>query len=87
MSRTTVITHPDGTQTTIRDTGGCGSGCSGCLWALLALFVVALPATWPLPWEIVGYALVGVLGVAAIVGWLQRSGQRRPPIAPPPLPS
>lgn len=41
MSRTTV-THPDGSQTVIRRSSGCG----GCPWALLGLFVLVAPAAW-----------------------------------------
>jgi hypothetical protein len=76
--RKTVITHPDGSVTTIASRSGCG--CGGMFTASLALFVVVAPAyyagrgNWPLGWAgaVVAYIVLGVLALGALVAWAQR---------------
>ena len=82
MTKTT-ITGPDGSVTVTRQSGGCGSGCAGCFWFLLAVFVVAAPAEeFPLWGAVLAYALEAVLLAAAIHQWLVRHRQAAPPVAP-----
>ena len=84
MSRT-IIQHPDGSRTTIRNT----SGCAGCFWTLLAIFLLFAPAAWAgsgsLPF-VAAVAMYVVLAIVVIAGIVQRSGRRRQvgpvPIAP-----
>jgi hypothetical protein len=59
---TTTIHHPDGTVTTIRQSGGCGSG---CLTAFLAVLVVLLPLTFPVWAMVCAY----VLEAALVAAW------------------
>jgi hypothetical protein len=78
----TVITHPDGSVTTVvtRSGCGCGSGCGGIITVFAALFVLFSPAyfagqgNWPLGWlgAVVAYIVLGVMGLGAIVAWVQR---------------
>jgi hypothetical protein len=76
MSKT-VITHPDGSVTTIRSTSGCG--CGGTFIVLVALFVVFAPAyyagqgQWPLGvvGAILAYIVLGVIALGAIVARAQ----------------
>jgi hypothetical protein len=83
MSRVTTITDPDGRVTTIRQRGGCGSGCAWVFWLILAVFVVAAPAEeFPLWGAVLAYALEAVLLAAAIHQWLVRHHQTAPPVAP-----
>jgi hypothetical protein len=74
----TVITHPDGTQTTVVNRSGCGQGCSWAFWFLVALFVVAYPAEsgWPVVAIVGAYVLVALLAVAGVRQYLSR--HRRP---------
>jgi hypothetical protein len=68
--KTTRITAPDGSVTTVKTKSGCG-----CLTAVLVLFVVAGPAyyadhgQWPLGWTgaFIAYALLGVVAVLGAV--------------------
>lgn len=61
-------------STEVRSTSGCG----GCLWIALGLFVVAAPAAWagggqiPLAVAVVMYVVEAVVAIAALVGYLQR---------------
>ena len=94
MSRT-IITHPDGSITTITRRSGCG----GCFWALLGVFVVFAPGAWaangtiPVAVAVLMYVVLAVVVIAAVA---QRSGRRQAgpvPLAPvqawppPPRPS
>jgi hypothetical protein len=77
MSRvTTIITGPDGRATTVVTRH---SGC-GCLTVLAAVVVLFGPAAWfPLPLAIVAYILLGVVALAAGVGWfMQKTGRTAP---------
>jgi hypothetical protein len=75
---TTVITHPDGSVTTIRSSSGCG--CGGVFTALVALFVVFASAyyagqgQWPLGWAgaVLAYIVLGVIALGALVAWAQK---------------
>lgn len=89
MSRT-IITHPDGTRTTVTKKSGCG----GCFWALLGVFVVFAPGAWAANGTVpvaVAVLMYAVLAVVVIAGVAQRSGRRRQavpvPVTPPPPPS
>lgn len=72
MARLVVITHPDGTQTTVRSRTGCG--CGPLLWLVLGAFVVIAPAyyavdgRWPLGWAgaLVCYIVEALIVVAAL---------------------
>lgn len=77
MSRT-VITHPDGTQTSVVTRSGCGQGCSSAFWLLLGLFVIAYPAEsgWPVVAIVGAYVLVVLVAVAGVWQYLVR--HRRP---------
>jgi hypothetical protein len=60
MSRT-VITAPDGSKTVITRTSGCG----GCFWFALAVFVVLFPAAAFPRWAaIVVYIFAGLVVLA-----------------------
>ena len=75
MSRT-VITHPDGSVTTVTK----HSGCSGCFWALLVAFLLFAPGAWVSSGSIplaVGVGMYIVLAVVLIAGAL-RSRPERP---------
>jgi hypothetical protein len=54
------------------------SGCTGCLWVLLGLFVVIGPAAWagdgqiPLAAAVVMYLVEAVVAIAALIGYAQR---------------
>jgi uncharacterized iron-regulated membrane protein len=83
----TVITHPDGTVTTIRSRSSCG--CGGFFTALAVLFVIALPLEWRLPLMILAYVfLAAVMGLAAFGLQLKNAKPmpRQPSAAPPPPP-
>jgi hypothetical protein len=73
MSRT-VITHANGTQTTVITRSGCGQGCSWAFWLMVGLFVVVYPAQsgWPVVGIVGAYALVGVVAVAGVRRYLAR---------------
>jgi hypothetical protein len=73
MSRI-VVTAPDGSKTVITRTSGCG----GCFWFALAVFVVFYPAAaFPLWGAILAYiAEATVLGV-----WLHQQWGKRHPAA------
>lgn len=88
MSKT-VIQHPDGSRTTVTKQSGCG----GCCWALLGIFVLFAPGAWAANGSIPVIAAVAMYLVVAVlvVAWIaQRSGRRRQaapvPAAPPPPP-
>jgi hypothetical protein len=86
MTRVTIITGPDGKVTRVVTRR---SGC-GCLTVLAAVVVLFGPAAWfPLPLAIVAYVALGVVVLAAVVGWAvqqTRSPQApQPPPAPPPV--
>jgi hypothetical protein len=72
----TVITHPDGTQTSVVTRSGCGQGCSWVFWLVVGLFVIAFPAEsgWPLVGIVGAYALVALVAVAGIRQYLVRHG-------------
>lgn len=56
------------------------SGCSGCLWVLLGLFIVAAPATWagngtiPVAVAVVMYVIEAVVVIVALVRYGARRG-------------
>lgn len=68
MSRT-VVQHPDGSQTVIRKTSGCG----GCGWALLVGFLLFAPAVWvssgslPVGLAVLMYAVLGAVVIGGVV--------------------
>lgn len=76
--KTTVITHPDGSVTTIRSSAGCG--CRAVFTVLLALFVLLAPGyyagqgDWPLGWlgAVIAYVVLGVIALGALAAWVQR---------------
>jgi threonine/homoserine/homoserine lactone efflux protein len=69
----TTITDPDGRVTTVVTRSGCGSGCSGCFWILLGLFVLVVPAaSFPLALAVLAYALEALLAVLAVRQWLSQ---------------
>lgn len=64
MATHTTITDPEGHVTTVVTRSGCG--CPGCLWALLALFVIAVPAAYfSLPWAVLAYVFEAAIAAAA----------------------
>jgi hypothetical protein len=77
MSKT-IITHPDGSVTTVVTRSGCG--CGGIITLIAALFVLFAPAyfagqgNWPLGWigAVVAYIVLGVFALGAVVAWVQR---------------
>ena len=72
MTRT-VITHPDGSVTTVQSRSGCAQGCGWVFWLLLAVFVVAVPAeNFPLWGAILAYIVEGVIALAGVAAWMQR---------------
>jgi hypothetical protein len=72
MSRT-IITHPDGSVTTVESRSGCGQGCAWVFWILLAVFVVAFPAeNFPVWGAILAYIVEGLIALAGIARWAQR---------------
>jgi Na+/melibiose symporter-like transporter len=72
MSRT-VITHPDGSVTTVQSRSGCAAGCAWVFWLLLVVFVVAFPAeSFPLWGAICAYIVEGVIALAGVAAWVQR---------------
>lgn len=87
----TIITHPDGTRTTVQQQ----SGCAGCFYVLLGIFVVFAPAAWvgsgqlPVAAAVVMYLIEAVL----LLAWLATRTQRPKPAvtattqAPPPAPT
>ena len=91
MSRT-IITHPDGSRTTVTKQSGCG----GCFWALLGVFVVFAPGAWaangtiPVAVAVAMYLIEAVVFGAGFVSWTKRrqvpgvvtTAQQQPP--PPP---
>jgi hypothetical protein len=78
MSRT-IITHPDGSVTTVQSQSGCGQGCAWVFWTLLAVFVVAFPAeTFPVWGAILAYIVEGVIALASIASWAQRRHAEHP---------
>jgi hypothetical protein len=74
----TVISHPDGTQTTVVTRSGCGQGCSWAFWLLIGLFVIAYPAQsgWPVVGIVGAYVLLALVAVAGVRQYLVR--HRRP---------
>lgn len=71
-SRTTTRTLPDGTTvSTTTEKGGC-CGCGWLFWALVVLFVLAVPTEFPLWGEILAYTLEGLMAVGAVATWVQR---------------
>lgn len=67
MARTTVVTHPDGSTTTIVTRSGCGVGCGWILWIVLGLSVILYPAqAFPLWGAILAYTGMVVIAVAAV---------------------
>jgi hypothetical protein len=72
MSRT-LITHPDGSVTTVESRSGCGQGCAWVFWILLVVFVVAFPAeNFPVWGAILAYIVEGLIALAGIGRWAQR---------------
>ena len=74
--RRTIITHPDGSVTTVTKHSGCG----GCFWALLAAFLLFAPAAWVSSGSIplaLGVGMYIVLAVVLIAGVIQQTGKRR----------
>ncbi len=71
MSRT-IITHPDGTETSVVTRSGCAQGCSGTFWILVGLFVIAYPAEsgWPVVGIVGAYALAALVAVAGVRQYL-----------------
>jgi hypothetical protein len=75
----TVITHPDGSVTTVvtRSGCGCGSGCGGIFTLLAAPFVLFAPGyyagqgQWPLGWlgAVIAYIALGVIALGVIAAW------------------
>jgi hypothetical protein len=55
------------------------SGCSGCLWILLGLFLVAAPAAWAGDGTIPVAAAVAMYVVEAVVAiaWVAQLGRRQ----------
>ena len=76
MSRT-VISHPDGTQTTVVTRSGCGQGCSWAFWLLIGLFVIDYPAQS-------GWPVVGIVGSTSSAIAARRPAKR--PGGPPSIP-
>lgn len=70
--RQTTVHHPDGTVTRIESRSSLG-----CVTLFLALFVVAAPATFATPWNVLAYVVVGLLAVGCPRG-LAQSAPRRP---------
>lgn len=94
MSRKIWITR-DGQGNLISSTEiRSSSGCSGCLWALLGVFVVVAPAAWasngdiPASAAVVMYVVEAVVAVAALIQNAQRrvNGRARPTGQPPAAP-
>jgi hypothetical protein len=62
MSKKTTITHPDGTKTTIAQTGGCGSSCTWVFAILLVLgSCLEAPVLW-IPTIGIGLVMLAILG-------------------------
>jgi hypothetical protein len=67
--RTTKITGPDGSVTTIKQTSGCG-----CLTLLAFLVVVFGPAAWFGAWAVPAYVALGLI----VVGIFAYAAMRSP---------
>ncbi len=67
MGKQTTITHPDGTRTVVKTTGGCGCG-NCCLWSLLILFVVGSIGTAGSGTLATGLGLIVVCAAALAIG-------------------
>jgi len=80
MTRT-VITHPDGSVTTVQSRSGCAQGCAWVFWVLLAVFVVAFPAeNFPLWGAIIAYVVEGAIALAGLAAWVQRHKVEQPKV-------
>lgn len=80
MSRQTWITRDAQGNIVSRTDVKSSSGCSGCLWVLLGIFVVVGPAAWASNGDIPIAAAVGmyivetIIAVAALIQYSQRRG-------------
>lgn len=74
MSKTT-ITDANGGVTTIRKTSGCG----GCGWTILILFLLFAPGAWatngsiPIGVAVAMYLVLGVVLLAGLAQWRSRA--------------
>ena len=80
MARTTIITHPNGTTTTVVSSSGCGGCVSAVFWTVVFLYVLGAPAAYfPVGLMVPAYIIEAAVAAAGVATWLHRrdAGHRK----------
>ena len=82
MSRQTWVTRDAQGNVTGSAEARSSSGCGGCFWLLLGIFVIVGPAAWasdgqiPVAVAAVMYAVEALVAIAALIQWDKRRKAR-----------